>query len=222
MTAAPTPKPLLVIGNKTFSSWSLRPWLLLRHFGIDFDEVMLPLDTPEFSARIPGYSPTGRVPAMHLGDELVWDSLAICEVANERWLGGRAWPAEPRPRAAARSAAAEMHSGFAALRSQLPMNCRRKPRERHWDAEAQRDIERIQQLWRQLRTEHGDGEGFLCGSFGIVDAMFAPVCVRFRGYGPVLDRNAERYLDTMFALPAMQRWLREADAETDSVERYTV
>lgn len=210
----------LVIGNKTYSSWSLRPWLLMRHFGLDFEEVQLPLDTPEFHDRIGRYSPTGRVPALHVGDELVWDSLAICEVANERWLGGRGWPADPRARGAARSAAAEMHSGFAAMRRQLPMNCRRQPRAPHWDAEAARDIERIQALWKFLRQAHGDGEGFLCGSFGIVDAMFAPVCVRFRGYGPALDRNAERYLETIFALPAMRDWLAAAAEEPARVEQY--
>lgn len=207
------PALCLVIGNKNYSSWSLRPWLLLRHFGLDFEEVMLPLDTPEYCRRIPEYSPTGRVPVLIAGDETVWDSLAICEVANERWLGDRGWPREPRARAAARSASAEMHAGFAALRRQLPMDCRRQPGARHWDEEAERDIARIQQLWRQLREAHGDGEGFLCGDFGIVDAMFAPVCLRFRGYGPVLDRNAQRYLETMFALPAMQEWIAGAIAE---------
>lgn len=218
-SAAATPARTLVIGNKNYSSWSLRPWLLMRHFGLAFDELVLPLDTPEFEARIGDYSPTRRVPVLRVDDELVWDSLAICEVANERWLGGRGWPSEPRARAAARCASAEMHSGFAAMRAQLPMNCRRQPREPHWDAAAARDIERIQQLWRQLRTSHGDGEGFLCGSFGIVDAMFAPVCVRFRGYGPTLDRNAQRYLDTIFALPAMRDWLAGAAAESARVDQ---
>jgi glutathione S-transferase len=207
------PRPTLIVGSKNYSSWSLRPWLLLRHFGIDFEEVVLPLDTPEYYQRIGDYSPTGRVPAMHVGDERIWDSLAICEVANERWLGGRGWPADHRARAAARSAAAEMHSGFGALRSQMPMDCGRQPKAPHWDEAATRDIARVQQLWRELRQAHGDGEGFLCGSFGIVDAMFAPVCVRFRGYGPALDRNVERYMDTIFALPAMQQWLRDAAAE---------
>jgi glutathione S-transferase len=208
----------LVIGSKNYSSWSLRPWLLLRHFGIAFAEVVLPLDTPEFHQRIGALSPSGRVPALHVGDELIWDSLAICEVANERWLGGRGWPSAARARGAARSAAAEMHSGFQALRAQLPMECGRQPREPHWDEAAARDITRIQQLWRQLREAYGDGEGFLCGSFGIVDAMFAPVCVRFRGYGPALDRNAQRYLDTMFALPAMREWLADAAAEPPRAE----
>ena len=204
----------LIIGNKTYSSWSLRPWLLMRHHGLAFEEVVLPLDTPEFFRRIPDYSPTGRVPALHVDGEVLWDSLAICETVNERWLGGRGWPQEPRARAAARSAACEMHSGFGAMRAQLPMDCRRQPREPHWDEAAARDIARIQQLWRQLRESHGDGEGFLCGPFGIVDAMFAPVCVRFRAYGPALDRNAARYLDTIFALPAMRQWLAEAALET--------
>ena len=213
MSATQGSRPTLVIGNKNLSSWSLRPWLLLRHFGLEFDEIALPLDTPEYYRRIGDYSPTGRVPVMLVGDERVWDSLAICEVANERWLGGRGWPADARARAAARSAAAEMHSGFAAMRTQLPMDCGRRPAAPHWNEAASADIARIQALWRELRQSHGDGEGFLCGSFGIVDAMFAPVCVRFRGYGPQLDRNAERYLDTMFALPAMRRWLEEAAAE---------
>jgi glutathione S-transferase len=205
--------PTLVIGDKRLSSWSLRAWLLLRHFDVAFEEVVLPLDTPEYFRRIGQYSPTGRVPALHIGDELVWDSLAICEVANERWLGGRGWPTDPRARAAARSAACEMHSGFGALRAQLPMDCARQPREPHWDEAAARDIARVQELWRGLRQAHGDGEGFLCGAFGIVDAMFAPVCVRFRGYGVALDRNAGRYLETIFALPAMRQWLAEAALE---------
>jgi len=208
-----TARPTLIIGSKNLSSWSLRPWLLLRHFGVDFDEVELPLDTPEYYARIGDYSPTGRVPAMHVGDERVWDSLAICEVANERWLAGRGWPSDPHARSAARSAACEMHSGFGALRTQMPFSCSRQPTTPHWDEAAERDIARVQQLWRDLRQAHGDGEGFLCGSFGIVDAMFAPVCVRFRGYGPQIDRNAQRYMDTIFALPAMRAWLADAAAE---------
>ena len=203
----------LVIGNKNYSSWSLRPWLLMRHSGIEFDEVVLPLDTPEFFRRIGAYSPTGRVPALQLDDEIVWDSLAICETVNERWLQGRAWPESPRARAAARSAACEMHSGFGALRGQLPMNCRRQPRQPHWDAAADRDIARIEQLWQAMRAAHGGKEGFLCGPFGIVDAMFAPVCVRFRGYGPPLQAPTLEYVQRILALPAMVEWLSAAEAE---------
>jgi glutathione S-transferase len=207
----PEPKPVLVIGDKHKSSWSLRPWLLLRHFGVAFDEVVVPLDTPEYERRIGDLSPTRRVPSMHVGDELIWDSLAICEVANERWLGGRGWPDAPRARAAARSAAAEMHSGFGALRTQLPFDARRTPGAPHWDDAASRDIDRVQAIWADLRARFGDERGFLCGGFGIVDAMYAPVCVRFRGYGVPVDDTARAFMDTIFALPAYREWQAAAE-----------
>ena len=205
----------LVIGNKNYSSWSLRPWLLLRQFGVPFEETRLPLDTPEFHQRIGHYSPTGRVPVLHLGDEVIWDSLAICEVVNERHLAGRGWPDAPAARAATRCAAAEMHSGFSALRTQLPMNCRRRPAIPHWDAAATADIDRIQQLWRSLREQHGAGGDFLAGDFGIVDAMFAPVCVRFRAYGVPLGQPAMDYVESIYALPAMREWIAAALAEPE-------
>ena len=208
----------LVIGNKNYSSWSLRPWLLMRHFGLQFQEVMLPLDTPEFFRRIPDYSPTGRVPALHVDEDVVWDSLAICETVNERWLDGRGWPDDPRARAAARSAACEMHSGFGALRSQLPMNCRRQPRTPHWDAAAARDAARIEAIWEDLRTRFGAGGDFLCGPFGIVDAMFAPVCVRLRGYGVPVSPSSRAYMQSVFDLPAMREWQAAAEAEPARVE----
>lgn len=205
----------LVIGNKNYSSWSLRPWLLMRQSGLAFVEVRLPLDTPEFHRRIRDYSPTARVPVLRVGDEVIWDSLAICEVVNERWLAGRGWPADAVARAAARCAAAEMHSGFAALRSQLPMNCRRVDNGFRWDDAAQRDIDRVVELWRDLRARFGHDDDFLCGGFGIVDAMFAPVCVRFRAYRVPLDAVASRYVEAIYALPAMQAWLADAFAETE-------
>ena len=208
----------LVIGNKNYSSWSLRPWLLMRHFGLQFQEVMLPLDTPEFFRRIPDYSPTGRVPALHVDEDVVWDSLAICETVNERWLDGRGWPDDPRARAAARRAACEMHSGFGALRSQLPMNCRRQPRTPHWDAAAARDAARIEAIWEDLRGRFGAGADFLCGPFGIVDAMFAPVCVRLRGYGVPVSSSSRAYMQSVFDLPAMREWQAAAEAEPARVE----
>lgn len=207
--------PLLVIGNKNYSSWSLRPWLLLRHFGVGFEELRLNLDTPEFFAGIGQWSPTRTVPVLHDEGLVIPDSLAICEYANERWLDGRGWPADLRTRAKARAAAAEMHSGFRALRTQLPMNCRRQPDRYRWDAAAQSDIDRIQQLWRELRDEFG-GEGeFLCGGFGIVDAMFAPVVMRFLGYGVTVDGNARGYMEAMTALPALREWRAAAEAEPE-------
>ena len=210
-------RPVLVIGNKNYSSWSLRPWLLLRHFGVDFDEVRLALDTPEFVAEIGRHSPSGKVPALHDGDVQVWDSLAICEYANERWLDGRGWPMDLRRRALARAAAAEMHSGFVALRSQLPMNSRRTPDAYHWDAAAQRDIDRIRALWRDLRRAEGGEGDFLFGDFGIVDAMFAPVAVRFDGYGVSLEGEAGAYQQALLALPAMHEWRQAGARETERV-----
>lgn len=209
--------PTLVIGNKNYSSWSLRPWLLLRHFGVAFDEVRLLLDTPGFADAVRRHSPTGKVPALHDGDVQVWDSLAICEYANERWLEGRGWPADLAARALARAAAAEMHSGFVALRTQLPMNSRRVPDAYRWDAAAQRDIDRVQALWRQLREAHSRNGVFLCGDFGIVDAMYAPVAIRFDGYGVQVDAGARAYMDALFALPAVREWREAAAAETESV-----
>jgi glutathione S-transferase len=203
----------LVIGNKAYSSWSLRPWLVLRHFGIAFEEVQLPLDTPEFEERIGRWSPTRRVPALHEDGEVLWDSLAICEIANERWLDGRGWPADPRARAAARCAAAEMHSGFGALRAQLPFDLKRAPAPPHWDAAVDRDVARLEGLWRDLRERFGGTDGFLCGGFGIVDAMFAPVCVRFRGYGVPVADDTRRFMDAVFALPAMREWEAAAALE---------
>lgn len=207
----------LVIGNKNYSSWSLRPWLLLRQSGVAFDEVRLPLDTPEFHARVGHYSPSQRVPVLHDDGLVVWDSLAICEYANERWLDGRGWPADRVARAVARSAAAEMHSGFAALRSQLPMNVRRQPNHHRGDADAARDLARVQALWRDLRTQHGQAGPFLCGEFGIVDAMYAPVCLRMLGYGIAVDDTASAYIDAIQALPAMREWVAAALAETERV-----
>jgi glutathione S-transferase len=207
--------PLLVIGNKNYSSWSLRPWLLLRHFGVAFDELRLNLDTPEFFAEIGRWSPTRTVPVLHDDGLVVPDSLAICEYANERWLAGRGWPADLRTRAKARAAAAEMHSGFRALRAQLPMNCRRRPDAYRWDLSAQSDIDRILQLWGELRAEFAAEGEFLCGGFGIVDAMFAPVVMRFLGYGVVVDDNARGYMEAMTALPALREWRAAADAEPE-------
>lgn len=204
---------VLVIGNKNYSSWSLRPWLLMSHFKLPFHEIKLSLDTPEFYQRIADYSPTARVPVLRDGDEIIWDSLAICEVINERYLDGKAWPKDLKTRAAARSVVAEMHSGFAALRSQLPMNCHRKSDAYRWQEDADRDILRIQAIWNDLRSRFSSDGEFLCGEFGIVDAMFAPVCVRFKAYGVAMDENARQYVNTIYSLPAMQAWLADAKLE---------
>lgn len=211
---------LLVIGNKNYSSWSLRPWLLMRHFDLPFEERRLPLDTPAFASEIARLSPSRRVPVLHDDGLVIWDSLAICEYVNEALLDGRGWPRDRAARALARSAAAEMHSGFGALRSQLPMNCARQPDGYRWNAEAQADIDRVQALWADLRGRHAAQGPFLAGAFGIVDAMFAPVAIRFRGYGVELDDTARAYVDALFALPALQAWIAEGIAESERLPKY--
>jgi glutathione S-transferase len=206
-------KPTLIIGSKNYSSWSLRPWLLMRQFDVDFDEIKLPLDTPEFYARIHDYSPSGRVPALLHGDVRVWDSLAICEYVNETFLGGRGWPSDATARAHARSISAEMHSGFSALRSEMPMNCRKRV-ENHPASEACRtDIERVKSIWREARRRFGNSGAFLFGAFGIADVMYAPVMFRFLSYGVVLEDVEHIYADTLRALPAIADWLADAATE---------
>jgi glutathione S-transferase len=205
--------PLLVIGNKNYSSWSLRAWLLLRVFDVPFRELKLPLDTDEFHARIGEYSPSRRVPALVDGDVRLWDSLAIAEYVNERWLGGRGWPADVAARAHARAISAEMHSGFTALRQQLPMNCRKRVAATAIDAEAIVDVERVKAIWVEARRRRGAAGRFLFGDFGIADAMYAPIVLRFASYGIALDGETRRYADAILALPALQEWLAEAACE---------
>ncbi|HZP65748.1 MAG TPA: glutathione S-transferase family protein [Rudaea sp.] len=211
-------RPTLIIGSKTYSSWSLRPWLLLRQFGVRFDEIKLPLDTAEFYARIGDYSPSGRVPALHDGAIRVWDSLAIAEYANERWLDGRGWPRDAAARAHARAISAEMHSGFTALRQELPMNCRKRVADHPVSADAARDIARILAIWRETRERYGTGGDFLFGDFCIADAMYAPVVLRFTSYGAALDAPAQRYVETITNLPALREWLADAAGEPLSAQ----
>jgi glutathione S-transferase len=205
-------RPTLVIGNKNYSSWSLRPWLLLRHHGVDFDEVRLPLDTPEFYAAIGNYSPTGRVPVLREGELVVWDSLAILEYSSERWLDGKGWPQDMAARALARAVSAEMHSGFQNLRSQCPMDCVKRSTE-PVSEEVKRDIARIGVLWRDCRSRHGTGGPFLFGGFSIADAMYAPVVLRIVSYGIAVGPVERGYMDAMLAVPALREWLSDAEAE---------
>jgi glutathione S-transferase len=219
MTEAGKDAITLVIGNKNYSSWSLRPWLVLRHFGVAFDEVRLPLDTPEFTRGIARWSPSGRVPVLHRGELVVWDSLAIAEYVNETCLDGRGWPADAEQRAVARAVSAEMHSGFQTLRNQLPLNCRKRAQGFVPSAEAKRDIDRITALWRECRAHAGEGP-FLFGAFSIADAMYAPVVLRFRTYGIALGDVERRYADAILAMSAIREWLAAAEAEGLPLPKY--
>lgn len=208
--------PLLVIGNKSYSSWSLRAWLLLRTFGVAFRELKLPLDTPEFDARIRDYSPSGRVPALLDGEIRVWDTLAIAEYANERWLGGRGWPADRAARAHARAISAEMHAGFGPLLHALPFNCCKRVQVGAVAPDVAADIGRIQSIWRETRERYGRGGAFLFGAFGIADAMYAPVVLRFISYDIGLDPDARAYAAAIVSLAALGEWLAEAATEPQS------
>jgi glutathione S-transferase len=207
----------LYIGNKNYSSWSLRPWLLLKQAGIPFDEVVVPLYRPESKQAILAFSPSGKVPALRRGDLVVWDSLAICEYLAEVFPKAHLWPQDP----AARSASAEMHSGFAELRAGLPMNMRKHLPGRPVSSEIAAEIERVAAIWGDCRARFGKGEGdFLFGHFTIADAMYAPVASRFRTYGIALPPDAQAYREAILAVPAMQEWNEAARAEPWTVAAF--
>ncbi len=209
---------LLVIGNKNYSSWSLRAWLCLRKCNIDFDEILIPLDTSEFKERIDEYSPTGRVPVLLHKGRVIWDSLAICEYANECFAGGRLWPADPGSRGLGRSMVAEMHSGFTDLRNKMPMNCRAIKRQVAVDDGLRGDIDRICSLWASALAGHEQNGPWLLGEFSIADAMFAPVVMRFRNYGVEPPEAVKRYCNHARDDADMQVWIGEALKETWIVE----
>lgn len=208
--------PVLVIGNKNYSSWSLRPWLLLKQLGVDFTEVRLPLDTPQFASEIGRWSPSGRVPVLHHGELVVWDSLAISEYVNETLAAGRVWPKALEARAVARSVAAEMHSGFAALRNELPMNIRAHRRVEP-SVDCRTDIARLQAMIRECRLLYGAGGPWLFGEFSGADAMLAPVASRFATYDVPGDDIVRAWLSTVLDCEAMRAWVSDAQTETEIV-----
>lgn len=209
--------PVLFIGNKNYSSWSMRPWLALTWGGVAFEERVLPLgmlgygksQMPEILAA----SPSGRVPALKLDDgATVWDSLAICEWAAEQ--AASLWPADAKARAHARAASAEMHAGFQALRREAPMNLRRRVKVTPmFSPDAQGDIARIEELWTMLRRTYGGEGAFLCGERSIADAFYAPIATRFRTYNVALSPLAKAYCDTLFSDPSVRAWDAAAQEE---------
>ena len=214
------PKPVLVIGNKAYSSWSLRPWLLMRQAGIAFDEIRVSLYQEGARQKILQYSATGKVPVLIDGDLTIWDSLAICEYLAEIYPEKRLWPPETPARARARCISAEMHSGFTHLRTQMPMNVRREISGRSRTSEVLAEISRIETIWNDCRSQFGGRGPFLFGAFCIADAMFAPVASRLRTYGVTLAGKAGEYAGAIHALPAMQEWIAGAHAETEVNPQY--
>lgn len=208
----------LIIGNKNYSSWSLRAWLMLSAFEIPFEEKRLLLAVDSFPIEIKKYSPAGKVPVLLDGDCVVWDSLAICEYISEHYLSGRGWPVDREKRAVARSCAAEMHSGFFELRSDMPMNCRAEQRTVDISEPLQKDIFRIDSIWSELRVQNSDAGPYLFGSFSIADCMFAPVVFRFRTYGVAVSAKSSEYMQTIFSHPNVQEWLAAAESEKEIIE----
>src|SRR6202047_4376621 len=197
----------LVIGNKNYSSWSMRPWLALHANNIPFEEVVIPLYTGAADKqRILDVSRAGKVPILVDGDVTVWDSLAIIEYLAERFPEKRLWPETSAQRAHARSVSAEMHSGFAALRNECGMNLHRPVRAIELSEDARANIARIEDIWADCRKRYGRSGPFLFGSFGAADAMFAPVVHRFRTYAVAVSEETQRYMDAMMALPALAEW----------------
>lgn len=205
---------MLVIGDKNSSSWSLRAWLAMRKTGVPFDEELIPLDTEEFEERIGRYSPTRRVPVLHHDGRVVWDSLAICEYANEAFADGALWPAERGARADARAVSAEMHSGFDTLRDQMPMNWKASPRNVPSTPALERDIHRIRAIWSECRSRELRGP-WLFGEFSIADAMYAPVVLRFHTYEVALGEPEASYMRTVLDDADVKDWLRAAEREPD-------
>lgn len=203
---------VLVIGDKRYSSWSMRPWVALRYAGIDFEEAHVKLRRPDSRAQILPHSAAGHVPVLKYDGLTVWDSLAILEYAAELAPAARLWPDDPAMRAEARAAAAEMHAGFPALRAELPMDCTSTCAVTP-SAEATADIARIVQLWVDCRRRFAGAGDFLFGGFGNADAMYAPVVSRFVTYGVELPPLAAAYRDAVTALPAYRAWLAGAADE---------
>lgn len=209
----------LVIGNKAYSSWSLRPWLLMTHAQIPFQEQKLSLYQDGAREALLSHSGAGKVPVLHDGALTIWDSLAIAEYLAEKHPERRLWPAEAAARSQARSASAEMHSSFSNLRSQMPMNVRRRiPKSPTPEVVA--DIARIQAIWTDCRLRFGAGGPFLFGEFSIADAMYAPVASRFHTYGVDLAQAPREYARTLLGLPAFQAWVAGANAEAEVNPQY--
>ncbi len=207
----------LVIGNKNYSSWSMRPWVLMRQLGIAFDEKRLPFHSGEWDAEIERWSPSRLVPVLWSGEQSVWDTLAIMETLHEWHPEKDVWPRDAVARAFARSISAEMHSGFRDLRAKMPMNIRASHPGKGMSAEVQANIARIERLWGEARRRFGAGGPFLFGAFGAADAMYAPVVMRFKTYAVKLEAESARYCEAMLACAGVRAWIDDALKEKEFV-----
>ena len=204
----------LFIGSKNYSTWSMRPWVVLTQAGIPFEEKPLDFADPGFKAEVKRISPSSLVPVLVDGDLVVWDSLAIVEYLADRFADRNLWPADVAARAVARSLCCEMHAGFQTMRGALTMNFQLRLPGAGWNVKVQKDIDRIVAMWDDARARFGSGGPYLFGSFCIADAFFAPVAQRFLGYGVKLPAGAKAYVDTLAAMQAFQKWAESARKET--------
>ena len=204
----------LIIGNKNYSSWSLRPWLAMTMAGLDFDETMILLDTPATKKQIAEHSKAGRVPILRHGKVTIWETLAILEYLAETFPEKNLWPKAKAARAVARSISNEMHAGFSNLRNACPMNLRRPPKSVVLNDATRADIARIEEIWRDCRQTYGKGGKFLFGRFCNADAMFAPVVTRFETYAIPVAKDSKAYMDAVMATKAFQIWKSAALKET--------
>lgn len=208
----------LIIGNKNYSSWSLRAWFLLREAGIEFEEQRIVLDVDSTPAALAAASPACRVPVLVMEGQTIWDTLAIAETVAERWPDKQLWPEDAAMRAHARSISAEMHAGFFAIREAMPMNCRAMGRKVSLPPALTADIDRIFEIWSDCQARYANGGKWLFGQFSIADAMFAPVVLRFRTYGINLPDSAASYPARLLESQAIQFWLVESESEIEVIE----
>ncbi|HEY1365098.1 MAG TPA: glutathione S-transferase family protein [Xanthobacteraceae bacterium] len=203
----------LIIGNKNYSSWSLRPWIAMKVAGIGFEEEVISIEADDFKARVSKLSGAGKVPVLVDGSVRVWESLAILEYVAEKFFQAGLWPADAAARAHARAIAAEMHAGFAAMRRHLPMNMSRPVRTRELTPEVRANADRVDAIWTDCRSRFGAGGDFLFGAFGAADAMYAPVVSRFHTYAVEVGPVARAYMRAVMSLPAWGAWQAAARDE---------
>jgi len=211
-------KLTLIIGNKNYSSWSLRPWIFMKQFNMEFEEIRIPLFTDSTGQQLASYFSNYKVPVLRDDDFVVWDTLSIMEYVSENYLEFRGWPEDVKARAVARSISAEMHSSFFAIRGALPMNCRKQFENFNISAEVNTDIQRIKDIWYKCRTEYGANGDWLFGEYSIADAMFAPIVHRFNGYGVALNELENAYVQTTLNSPPMIDWVEAGKQEKEVID----
>jgi glutathione S-transferase len=207
----------LIIGNKNYSSWSLRAWLLLSAYELPFKETRVPLGDKDATTTLADYSKAAKVPVLYDRNAVIWDSLAICEYVSEQYLQNKGWPEDAIQRAEARSCSAEMHSGFFTIRELLPMNCRASGRRIKRTENLNKEIKRIDNMWTELRSKYDADGPWLFGEFSIADCMFAPVVMRFFTYDIKLSQSSCQYMETLRRHEKIQYWLADAIAETETI-----